>query len=81
MGNRQIKRRLTHGEEKIPVSALWFSLLMGTLGFGLLFEFLKSISSSSQPFLDSLITAFSIVAQIWLARRWIENWILVSSST
>ncbi|HOY95056.1 MAG TPA: nicotinamide riboside transporter PnuC, partial [Catalimonadaceae bacterium] len=61
---------------KIPVSALWFSLLMGTLGFGLLFEFLKSISSSSQPFLDSLITAFSIVAQIWLARRWIENWIL-----
>ena len=61
---------------KIPVSALWFSLLMGTLGFGLLLEFLRSISSSSQPFRDSLITAFSIVAQIWLARRWIENWIL-----
>ena len=61
---------------KIPVSSLWISLLTGLVGFGLLFGFLTTINRSSQPFLDSLITAFSIVAQIWLARRWIENWIL-----
>jgi len=61
---------------RIPASSLWFSLLAAFLGFGLLFGFLKTISGSSQPFLDSIITAFSIVAQIWLARRWIENWVL-----
>jgi len=61
---------------RIPFSSLKISLFSGFLGFGVLYGVLNTITSSSQPFLDSLITAFSIVAQIWLARRWIENWIL-----
>lgn len=61
---------------RIPVTSMLKSLVAGFSGFLLVYGFLTKYTVSSQPFLDSLITAFSIVAQIWLARRWLENWIL-----
>ncbi len=34
------------------------------------------IPGASMPFADAGLTALSLLAQYWLARHWIENWIL-----
>lgn len=58
-----------------------FSSIAAGIGLGLIFTFigyylLKQHSSASQPFTDSAIASYSMVAQVWLARRWLENWLL-----
>ena len=67
--------------EKTPVSSITareviFSII-GIIGFtvGLGF-FLYKGTDASFPFLDSFCTACSIVAQVFLARKVMENWLI-----
>jgi nicotinamide mononucleotide transporter len=65
----------------IPVSRLSESQLFFWLGLGLLSGlgigyFLLKNTSADFPYLDAMITGFSLVGQIWLARKYLENWIL-----
>lgn len=38
--------------------------------------YLEHFTAADFPYPDSLITGFSLVGQIWLARKYLENWIL-----
>jgi nicotinamide mononucleotide transporter len=47
------------------------------LSFGLgLGYFLANFTTADFPYLDAQITAFSLIGQIWLARKYLENWVL-----
>lgn len=53
---------------------LILSLIFGAiLSIGLGF-FFKTFTTADFPWVDSGLTALSLVAQIWLARKYIENW-------
>lgn len=61
---------------KIRKKELIISLFIGfflTLGMGFFF---KTYTSADFPWIDSGLTAFSLMAQIWLARKYVENWLL-----
>lgn len=61
---------------RIPISGLVLSMISGilfTVGFGWVF---KNYTSADYPWIDSGLTAFSLIAQIWLARKYLENWLL-----
>lgn len=73
--------RKSEQEDKVPVSfasrksllislvaILIFTLLLGT--------FLYKGTDASFPYLDSFCTACSLVAQLFLARKIIENWLI-----
>ncbi len=59
-------------KRKTMLAGLFLGLLIGT-GLGWL---LKQFTMADFPYPDSLITGFSLVGQIWLARKYLENWIL-----
>ncbi len=42
----------------------------------LIYLILKQFPRSSSPLPDALLTGFSLLAQFWLARRKLENWLL-----
>ena len=46
--------------------------ILGTIGFGAWFS---TLPNATVPYFDAFTTAFSIVGQFQLAKRWIENWI------
>jgi nicotinamide mononucleotide transporter len=55
--------------------------MMANIFWGLSFGvclgwYLQRFTMADFPYPDSLITGFSLVAQIWLARKYLENWIL-----
>lgn len=67
-----------HGEElsvtDLPTRKLWLQLLSGAIGaacYGLL---LRRYTNAYSPFLDSTVLAFSIVAQLLMMRRHVQNW-------
>lgn len=56
---------------------LWLILLIaGTAGGVLLGVTLKKSTDASLPYLDSLTTSFSLVAQFMSTRKLLENWIV-----
>ncbi len=57
-------------------SELSYGLLAALLGSTLIWMALQQFPNSSRPIPDALLTGFSILAQVWLARRKIENWLL-----
>ena len=67
--------------EKVPVKQvskhLWIKLSIAAIAIylTLLFILLK-FTDSDVPFMDSLTTAFSIVATWMLARKYIEHWLI-----
>ena len=68
----------SHGEElpvtDLPARKLWLQLLSGAVGaacYGLL---LRRFTNAYSPFLDSTVLAFSIVAQLLMMRRHVQNW-------
>jgi nicotinamide mononucleotide transporter len=71
-----------HGDdshEQLPVTALnargrWLAVLGWLLGFGLLAWFLKSFTDTDVPFADGFLTAGSLVGQLLLSRKKLENW-------
>lgn len=50
------------------VAGVAFLALLGTV--------LRRITNADLPYLDSTLTSFSLVAQFYQTRKWIENWIL-----
>ena len=59
---------------RLPARKLGWQIgagIVGALGYGLL---LHRFTHAYAPFLDSTILAFSIVAQLLLMRRHVENW-------
>jgi nicotinamide mononucleotide transporter len=66
---------------ELPVSRLhnkqiaWL-LLAGVLTSVLIGLYFKSFTNASYPLFDSALAAFSILAQILLTRKKIENWII-----
>jgi nicotinamide mononucleotide transporter len=73
--------KAVNGTGLVPVQkasdvSLLAGILIGLVGTVLLYYSIRLFPSASQPLPDAAIASFSIVAQIWLAKRWIENWIL-----
>ena len=68
-------------QNKVPVSSITkkeillslIAVLIFTLALG---SFLKQGTDASLPFIDSFCTACSLVAQVFLARKVIENWLI-----
>ena len=51
-------------------------LLVSLLASIILYLLLLQIPRASNPLPDALLTSFSLLAQFWLARRKLENWLL-----
>jgi nicotinamide mononucleotide transporter len=64
------------GIRKIGNRELAISLISGILLTIVICYFLKTNTSADFPWLDSGLAAFSLVGQIWLAKKYIENWLL-----
>jgi nicotinamide mononucleotide transporter len=61
---------------RILLPGLWAYMALGT-GLGLfLYFFLSTYTNASLPELDAPLAAFSLVAQLMLARKILENWLL-----
>jgi nicotinamide mononucleotide transporter len=61
---------LLSGREKVA------GVLIALLGSFLLYQLLLHTPGASNPLPDALLTGFSLLAQFWLARRKLENWLL-----
>ena len=67
------------GDDKLPVTALdargrWLAALAWLAGFVLLAWFLKAYTDTDVPRSDGFLTAGSLVGQLLLSRKKIENW-------
>ena len=60
---------------RLSLTELLFGSGIALTGSALIWFFLKDIPAASKPVPDSLITGFSVLAQVWLARRRLENWL------
>jgi nicotinamide mononucleotide transporter len=59
---------------RLPLKSLLAGLAIGAAG-GLALGFLmKQIHGTALPFLDALLTSYSLVASWWAARKHIANW-------
>jgi len=56
----------------------WLATLLaaGTLGSASLGYYFATHTDAALPYLDSSLSAFSLVAQWQMTRKWIENWML-----
>lgn len=59
---------------RTPPAVLVGALTLGGAGFFALGTLLHRLTDASLPFLDSALSAFSLVAQALQTRKWIENW-------
>lgn len=60
--------------QRLPKSGLLAGLLAGALGSVVLGYVMASFTDAHIPWLDSALTSFSLVAQFWMARKYIANW-------
>ena len=68
-------------KSELPVSRLkpvhiGLLLVIGAVTSGLMGLYFGSFTNASYPLLDSVLAAFSVIAQILLTRKKIENWII-----
>lgn len=61
---------------KIKILELVVSILFGFFLTIFIGYWLRNNTNADFPWVDSGLAAFSLVAQIWLARKYIENWLL-----
>ncbi len=66
---------------ELPVSRLkpghtFLALTLGAITSILLALYFQSFTNASYPWIDSTLAAYSIVAQILLTRKKIENWVI-----
>jgi nicotinamide mononucleotide transporter len=55
----------------------WLPLSAIGLAFGIAFGvFLRERTDAALPFVDAATTAFSLIAQWMITRKWIENWLI-----
>jgi nicotinamide mononucleotide transporter len=60
--------------ERAPRRMLALGGLAGVAGLFALGAFFSTATDAALPWLDSTLTAFSLVAQWLMTRKWIENW-------
>lgn len=58
----------------LTAPGLLFSLALGGVGSLLLGYLMATYTDAAQPWLDAGLAAFSLVAQVWMAQKRIENW-------
>ena len=61
---------------RTPAAALAGGAAAGAVFLFVLGYLLKGHTNADLPFLDSTLTSFSLVAQFYQTRKWIENWIV-----
>lgn len=59
---------------RLPVREGWLGLIAGVLGAILLGSLMVTFTDAAVPWLDSLLTAFSLVASVWAARKYVVSW-------
>lgn len=69
------------GHSRLEVSRVPPAVLGGTFAAGALFAgglgfLLRTYTNAALPFFDAGTTSFSLVAQFFQTRKWIENWIV-----
>jgi nicotinamide mononucleotide transporter len=62
--------------DKLSVREAIGGMLIALIASVLIFMLLRQLSQSVNPVPDALITGFSLLAQFWMARRKLENWLL-----
>lgn len=59
---------------RLPVREAVLSLLAGALGALLLGGLMAHLTDAVVPWLDASLTAFSLVASVWAARKYVASW-------
>ena len=72
-------RGTTAAGDRLPVRALsprqrWLALAVAAAGWPLLGALLAHTTDSDLPYFDALPTVGSLVGQVLLARKWLDNW-------
>jgi len=68
---------LDHGKVHVGQLALGeaaLSLIFGALGALLLGSLMATYTDAAVPWLDASLTAFSLVASVWAARKYVASW-------
>lgn len=60
--------------QRLPKRGLLTGLLAGAAGSVALGYVMASFTDAHIPWLDSALTSFSLVAQFWMARKYVANW-------
>ena len=60
--------------QRLSAKGWGFGLLVGAVGSVLLGYVMARFTDAHIPWLDSALTSFSLVAQYWMARKYIANW-------
>ncbi|AMP15577.1 nicotinamide riboside transporter PnuC [Collimonas pratensis] len=60
--------------QRLPKRGLLTGLLAGAAGSVVLGYIMASFTDAHIPWLDSALTSFSLVAQFWMARKYVANW-------
>ncbi len=60
--------------ERMPQSELWMGVVAGAAGSIALGWGMAHYTNAAVPFMDSALTAFSLVANWWATRKYIANW-------
>lgn len=74
---RWSKGGLDHGKvhvARLPVRTALLSLIVGGMGAVLLGSLMASFTDAAVPWLDASLTAFSLVASVWAARKYVVSW-------
>nr|WP_314569582.1 nicotinamide riboside transporter PnuC [uncultured Pseudomonas sp.] len=76
---RWSKGGLDHGRvhvARLTSRELLMSLFAGVLGAVFLGAVMSSFTDAAVPWLDACLTAFSLVASVWAARKYVSSWLL-----
>ncbi|HWX00203.1 nicotinamide riboside transporter PnuC [Collimonas sp.] len=60
--------------QRLPKRGLLTGLLAAAAGSVVLGYVMASFTDAHIPWLDSALTSFSLVAQFWMARKYVANW-------
>ena len=65
-----------HGRQvsQLDTQPMLFGLAVGAVGSLLLGAAMAHWTDAAQPWLDAALTGFSLVAQLWMARKYIQCW-------
>lgn len=59
---------------RLPWREAWLGLAGGLLGALLLGSLMSRYTDAAVPWVDSTLTAFSLVASVWAARKYVASW-------
>jgi nicotinamide mononucleotide transporter len=71
-GAAKSERKISNASTKVQLTAYAIGAI-GSMALGFIFRY---ATNAALPFLDSALSAFSLVAQWMLARKYLENWIV-----